>query len=96
MTATRIERLNDGTRVLEAFDFRSEFAFEEFCRWIANALNVSLQPARTASWPEARISEWRGEIFRLTRADEFGCHVRATGRESSCLETMQKVLMSSD
>jgi hypothetical protein len=40
MTATKITTLDNGAPVLETFDFRSEFAFDDFASWVADTLGI--------------------------------------------------------
>ena len=94
MTATRIFELEDGSSVLETFDFRSEFAFDDFAEWIAETLHVRPERPDTEGEMEPFSFEWRGSIYEGAYSEEWGCFIKAAPELNDQLRQMQAVLMS--
>jgi hypothetical protein len=92
LSATGIKDLPDGRVLLETFDFRSEFAFEEFVEWIAEALNVRPRPCGGAEVPAPILFDFEGMTWRAAWSDEYGCHVEGPASQRTNLERMQAAL----
>lgn len=94
MTATKITMLDDGTPALETFDFRSEFAFDEFAAWVTEVLNVRPISGVIGDDMEPFSFEWNGAVFNAGWDDEHGCFIAATTGLQDSLRKMQGALSS--
>ena len=92
MTATKISILDDGTPVLETFDFRSEFAFDEFASWVTEALDVHPIAGEIGDDMEPFRFVWNGSIFNAGWNDEHGCFIAATTELKDLLRQMRGAL----
>ena len=89
MTATRIVLSENGRSRLETFDYRSEFAFDDFAELIASTLGV--QPTNGVIREEMSPFDFvfEGSILHAAWSDEHGCYVEGEHRE---LEAVQQAL----
>lgn len=94
MTATKITVLDDGTSVLETFDFRSEFAFDEFASWVCETLDVRPIASEIRDDMEPFKFEWNGSAFDAGWNDEHGCFIATTIERANLLQKMQAALAS--
>jgi|GEM_PF-6377017 hypothetical protein len=92
MTATKIVELDDGRVLLETFDYRSEFSFDDFAAWIAQALAIEANGARIGEDTEPFQFDFLGSTFRAAYDDEHGCVVEAPATLRRELEELQKKL----
>ena len=92
MTATKITTLADGTAILETFDYRSEFAFDDFVCWIADTLGIHPVSGEIEEDMEPFDFEWRGSIFKARWDDDHGCFVEALAQQIDLLRQMQSEL----
>jgi hypothetical protein len=94
MTATKITALDDGTPVLETFDFRSEFAFDDFASWVAETLDVRPISGEIQDDMEPFSFEWNGSLFSAGWNDEHGCFISTATERKDLLRQMQGALSS--
>jgi len=94
MTAAKITQLDDGTSILETFDFRSEFAFDDFASWIADKLRIHPISGEIGTNMEPFSFEWGGSVFEAAWNDEHGCFIAATGGPNEVLAELQSALSS--
>lgn len=94
MTTTKITELNDGTSVLETYDFRSEFVFDEFASWVCETLDVRPIAGEIREDMEPFEFEWNGSAFEAGWNDELGCFIAAMGKRANLLRQMQAALSS--
>lgn len=92
MTATRVTALDDGTPILETFDFRSEFAFDEFASWLAENLGIHAIVDEPRVEIEPFDFQWNGLGFRAAWDDEHGCFIAAIGGSSEALAQIQRAI----
>lgn len=94
MPAIKITEFGDGTSVLETFDFRSEFVFDDFASWVCEALDVRPIAGEIREDMEPFKFEWNGSVFDVGWNDERGCFIAATGERANLLRKMQTTLSS--
>lgn len=94
MTATKITTREDGTPILETWDFRSEFAFDDFASWLADSLGIQPASGEVGEDMEPFSFEWNSAVFEAAWNDEHGCFVAVTGGQHAMLGQMQKALSS--
>lgn len=94
MTATKITILGDGTPVLETFDFRSEFALDDFASWVAETLDIHPLSGEIRDDMKPFEFEWNGSVFKVDWNDELGCFIAATAERQGLLRQMQAALLS--
>ncbi|MFA6113412.1 MAG: hypothetical protein WC729_05455 [Sphingomonas sp.] len=94
VSTTRIVTLDDGAPVLETFDFRSEFAFDDFASWIAERLNIHPTSGEIGEDMEPFSFQWGGSTSEAGWSDEHGCFITATADLKDQLQMIQSALSS--
>lgn len=92
MTATRIVELGDESTVLETFDFRSEFAFDEFSEWIGQTLRLQPDCGIIREDMPPFSFDWNGPTFQAAWSEEHGCFIKAPPGFAGQLRQMQSAL----
>ena len=86
--------LNDGSAVLEAFDYRSEFAFDDFTSWIADTLIINPISGEIGDNTEPFSFEWSGSVFKAAWNDLHGCFIALADGPNEALRQIQGALSS--
>ena len=94
MTATKITTLDDGSSVLETFDYRSEFAFDDFASWIADTLIINLISGEIGDDTEPFSFEWSGFVFQAAWNNQHGCFIALADGPNEALRQIQSALSS--
>lgn len=92
MSATKISHLTDGSLVLETFDYRSEFSFDDFAQWISEQLNILPSDGSLSEDMEPFHFNWDGDIFEAGWNDEHGCFIGADPKLEQKLKAIQAAL----
>ena len=92
MSATKISRRTDGNLVLETFDYRSEFVFDDFAQWISEQLDILPSDGSISEDMEPFHFTWDGGVFEAGWSDEHGCFVGADAKLEHKLKAMQNAL----
>ncbi|WP_439539191.1 hypothetical protein [Sphingomonas sp.] len=92
MSVTRIVCLDDGRSILETFDFRSEFSFDDFAVWISDCLEIRPEGVALGDDMQPFSFFWDGELFEAAWTDDNGCFIRAPNGGWDKLKAMQSAL----
>lgn len=92
MSATKLVSVEGGNTLLETFDFRSEFSFDDFVEWIGETLNVRPLGGIITEDMEPFEFVYRNSLFRAAWSDERGCYIEAGPASHADLEALQKAL----
>jgi hypothetical protein len=94
LTTTKLSTSSDGSTVLETFDFRLEFAFDDFASWIADRLDIHPVYGRIIEDMQPFEFEWNGAVFKADWSDQLGCFIGTVDDQQEALKQMQIALSS--
>ncbi len=92
MSATKLVELPTGNSLLETFDFRSEFSFDDFAQWICGVLNVHPLGGIVTEDMEPFEFPYRNSLLRAGWSEEHGCYIEAGSESRQDLEALQLAL----
>jgi hypothetical protein len=93
VSATHIHAPDEHRLIIETFDYRSEFSFDDFCDWLSETLKVAPERLDQGNELAPRPFKFEGNSFSAAWSDEFGSHIEGRGSQRQQLERIQAILM---